>query len=63
MGVDSEEIVKKFLSSYGLESERFKKHELGETKTPDFRCFNGDDPFCYCEVKNAEKDMWLDKKL
>ncbi len=61
--MDSEKVVKDFLSSYGLKSEKFGKEELKNGKTPDYRVYRDDDLFGYCEVKNAEKDMWLDDKL
>ena len=39
------------------------KEELGRGKTPDYRVYKGGDLFGYCEVKNAQKDTWLDDKL
>lgn len=61
--MDSEQVVNDFLSGYGLRSERFDKTELGVGKTPDYRVYiNGELAF-YCEVKNTQKDMWLDEKL
>ena len=61
--MDSEQIVKDFLSGYGLKSEKFSKEELGNGKTPDYRVYKDDELFSYCEVKNAQKDTWLDDKL
>lgn len=61
--MDSEQVIKNFLSGYGLNSEKFGKTELGDGKTPDYRVYiNGELKF-YCEVKNAQKDKWLDDKL
>ena len=61
--MDAEKIVKDFLSKYGLESEKFSKEEMRNGKTPDYRSYKDGKLFCYCEVKNAQKDMWLDEKL
>ncbi len=61
--MDSEQTVKDFLFSYGLKSEKFNKIELRNGKTPDYRVYKDDELFCYCEVKNAQKDSWLDEKL
>lgn len=59
----SEQIVKDFLSGYGLKSEKFNKEELGNGKTPDYRVYKDVELYSYCEVKNAQKDTWLDDKL
>jgi len=62
--MDVEEIVKEFLSGYGLRSDKFDKEELRNGKTPDYRVYKNDNVlFSYCEVKNAQKDTWLDDKL
>ncbi len=61
--MDSEQIVKDFLSAYGLKSEKFGKEELRKGKTPDYRVYKDDRLFSYCEVKNAQQDTWLDNKL
>jgi hypothetical protein len=61
--MDSEQVVKDFLSGYGLRSERFDNAQLGLGKTPDFRVYNNGEFAFYCEVKNAQKDMWLDEEL
>lgn len=59
----SEEITKDFLIEYGLRSEKFSKKVLRTGKSPDFKVYKGEELVFYCEVKNAEKDMWLDKRL
>jgi hypothetical protein len=61
--LDSEQIAKEFLSGYKLRSERFSKEQLQSIKTPDFKVYKNDDLIFYCEVKNTEKDTWLDKRL
>ncbi len=61
--MDAEQTVNDFLSGYGLTSETFSKEELGNGKTPDYRVYKDDELFGYCEVKNAQKDTWLDDKL
>ena len=61
--MDSEQVVKDFLSGYGLRSEKFDKKQLGIGKTPDFRVYINGELIFYCEVKNAQKDMWLDEKF
>lgn len=61
--MNSEQIVKDFLSIYGLKPEKFDKEELRSGKTPDFRVYKDGELFSYCEVKNAGKDTWLDDKL
>lgn len=61
--MDSEQVIKDFLSIYGLNSEKFGKTELGNGKTPDYRVYIDRELKFYCEVKNAQKDRWLDEKL
>ena len=61
--MNPEQVVKDFLSGYGLRSEKFDKTQIGIGKTPDFRIFINTDLVFYCEVKNAQKDMWLDEKI
>jgi hypothetical protein len=61
--MNSEQIIKKFLSGYHLRAEKFDKKRFGNGKTPDYEVFKNDNLFCYCEVKNAKKDIWLDQKL
>ena len=61
--MNSEKIAKDFLLNYGLQSEKFGKEELGSGETPDYRVYKDDELFGYCEVKNPQKDTWLDDKL
>ncbi len=61
--MDPEQIVKDFLSGYGLHSEKFTKNEVGHGKTPDFRVYLNDNLILYCEVKNAQEDTWINEKL
>lgn len=61
--LDTEERVKEFLSSYGLSVERFTKQEMKKGKTPDYRVMIDDQFSHYCEVKNSEKDKWIDNKF
>ncbi len=62
--MDAEDKVNKFLSGYGLRSLKFDKEELRTGKTPDYRVYKDHDVlFSFCEVKNAQKDTWLDEKL
>lgn len=61
--MDSERIIKEFLSSYGLKPEKYDKKELRNGKTPDYRVYKGAEQICYCEVKNTQKDLWLNEVL
>lgn len=61
--MNSEQVIKDFLSRYGLNSEKFDKTEIGVGKTPDYRVYIDGELKFYCEVKNTQKDMWLDEKL
>ncbi len=61
--MNSEQIVKDFLSGYGLHSEKFDKSKLGIGKSPDYQVYSNGKLTFYCEVKNAQKDTWLDEKL
>ncbi|MDR3554021.1 MAG: hypothetical protein P4L55_04645 [Syntrophobacteraceae bacterium] len=61
--MNSEQVVNDFLSGYGLRLEVFDKNQLGIGKTPDFKVYSDEKLIFYCEVKNAQKDMWLDKEL
>jgi hypothetical protein len=61
--MDAEQKAKDFLSGYGLRLEKFDKEELRSGKTPDYRVYKDYELFSYCEVKNAQKDTWLDEKL
>ena len=40
--MDSEQVVKDFLSRYGLRSEKFAKNQLGIGKTPDFKVYTNE---------------------
>jgi len=55
--------VKHFLSTYGFEIERFDKKAISLGKTPDFKVFQHGSLIFYCEVKNPEKDAWLDRLI
>lgn len=61
--MDSELEVKNFLSTFGLEVERFDKKSMSSGKTPDFKVFQRDVMIFYCEVKNAMEDDWLNGLL
>lgn len=60
---DSEPTAQNFLESYGLSAERFSKSEQRAGKTPDFKVFRGRKLVFYCEVKNSERDSWLDNQM
>ena len=61
--MNSELLVSEFLSKYNLTAKRFDKDSVRQGKTPDFRVYSGNELSLYCEVKNTEKDTWLDEKL
>lgn len=61
--MDAEELVKNFLEGYDLTVERFSKKEMKAGKTPDFKVATKEGFPFYCEVKNSEKDSWLDEQL
>lgn len=61
--MNSEQTVKDFLSRYGLRSEKFNKNRVGNGRTPDFKVYKCADLLFYCEVKNAQEDIWLDKMI
>ena len=61
--MDAESLVKDFLEGYDLTTERFSKEEMRSGKTPDFKVAAGDAFTFFCEVKNSEKDSWLDEQL
>jgi hypothetical protein len=61
--LDGESRVRDFFIANGLLVERFTKSELRQGRTPDFKVFAGDELAFYCEVKTAQEDEWLDKKL
>lgn len=58
--MNSESLVSEFLSKYNLSAKRFDKVSMKQGKTPDFKVYSGNELSLYCEVKNAEKDKWLD---
>ena len=60
---DSETRLSEFLGGYGLLTERFSKEERRAGKTPDFKVLRDSELKFYCEVKNSEKDRWLDDLL
>lgn len=60
---DSETVVDKFLAKYGLVTERFSKSEMRSGKTPDYKVFRDHQLQFFCEVKNSQKDRWLDDLL
>lgn len=55
--------VQHFLSIYDLKTEQFDKNALRTGKTPDFKVFHHGNLVFYCEVKNPEKDVWLDRLI
>ena len=61
--MDAETLVKVFLEGYDLTTERFSKEDMKLGKTPDFKVETEDAFSFYCEVKNSEKDSWLDEQL
>ncbi len=61
--MEAENKVSDFLVSYGLSTERFSKKEMESGKTPDYKVSLNGNLTHYCEVKNSEKDKWLDKLL
>ena len=61
--MDAESLVNEFLEGYGLVVERFTKKEMKASKTPDFKVKENGELRFYCEVKNSEKDSWLDEQL
>jgi len=61
--LNSERILKEFLGKYKLSVERFSKEEMKAGKTPDYKVFFEGQLSFYCEVKNSEKDRWLDDLL
>lgn len=58
-----ENFVKEFLKGFELLAERFSKEEMETGKTPDYKVMRNGNLSLYCEVKNAEKDSWLDDQL
>lgn len=60
---DSETVVDQFLANYGLVAKRFTKSERRSGKTPDYKVLRGHQLQFFCEVKNSQKDQWLDDLL
>src|SRR3954452_21547579 len=58
----SERIVAAYFQSLRLTPERFAKPETRKSKTPDFRVLRSEALVFFCEVKNAQKDHWLDEQ-
>ena len=60
---NSETVVEQFLAKYELAIERFSKSERNTGKTPDYKVLRDNQLQFFCEVKNCEKDRWLDDLL
>ena len=60
---DSETVIAEFLGVYGLSTERYSKSERRTGKTPDYKVLHDGQLKFFCEVKNSEKDKWLDGLL
>ncbi len=60
---DSETVITEFLEGYGLSTERYSKSERRAGKTPDYKVLSDGQLKFFCEVKNSEKDKWLDNLL
>jgi hypothetical protein len=60
---DIESKMKHFLSTYDFEIKKFDKNRMRTGKTPDFKVFKHGSLIFYCEVKNPEKDVWLDRLI
>jgi len=60
---DSETRIGDFLGTYGLRTDGYSKAERRFGKTPDFKVLRESSLQFYCEVKNSEKDRWLDDLL
>ncbi len=64
MSIESDNArVKELFEAYGLRCEGFSKDEMRKSKTPDFRVYRGAEMACFCEVKSAAEDEWLDRQL
>jgi hypothetical protein len=61
--MDIESKISNFLSTYEFELKKFDKNEIGKGKTPDFKVFRHGRLVFYCEVKNPEQDVWIDKLI
>jgi hypothetical protein len=57
------ERVKELFQAYALRCEQFSKEEMHESKTPDFRVYQGSEMAFFCEVKSAAEDEWLNRQL
>ncbi|MBI4006525.1 MAG: hypothetical protein HY356_07630 [Gammaproteobacteria bacterium] len=60
---DSETVIAEFLGEYGLSAERYSKSVRRSGRTPDYKVLRDGQLKFYCEVKNSEKDQWLDDLL
>ncbi len=64
MSIQSDnERVKDIFRAYALRCEEFSKEEMHQSKTPDFRVYQGSEIAFYCEVKSAAEDDWIDREL
>ena len=61
--LDGETRVEEYLVGANLDVARFSKAEMRQGRTPDFRVFANGDLAFYCEVKTAQEDEWLDKRI
>jgi hypothetical protein len=59
---DGEARVQEYFTSAGLQVKHFRKSEMRQGRTPDFRVFSNGDLAFYCEVKTAQEDEWLDNQ-
>ena len=55
--MDAEEIIKNLLKNYDLSPEKINESDI---KTPDFQVSKDGEIKFYCEVKNIERDRWLE---
>jgi len=55
--MDAEEIIKNLLKNYDLSPEKINKSDI---KIPDFQVSKDGEIKFYCEVKNIERDRWLE---
>lgn len=61
--MNSEEEARQFIEGKGLRVERYSKEEQRKGKTPDFKVFREGEFAFYSEVKEAQKDKWLENQL
>src|SRR6516225_8956261 len=59
----AEQFASDFLRMHGLRPERFRKEEMGLSKTPDFRVLREMELVAYAETKHIQHDDWLDKQI